>query len=108
MNPIKIYSVIIVLLCPIFLLGQATTFQTRNFDLQSACHYNYTTIPISGNQIQVLDPNQTDIDLFNKILSYTGLTNNFKIYITPEISSACASMQGNTRVLLVNQEFNYP
>jgi len=105
MKPIKIFSVIIVLLSPIFLIAQATKLPKINFDLQSACHYNYTTIPISGNQIQVLDPNRTDIDLFNRILSYTGLTNNFKIYITPEISSACAGMQGNTRVLLVNQEF---
>lgn len=85
--------------------AQIKQYKKLNLNLSNACHYSYSNQIVNNQQVEVLEPNKSDMELFDKIISYTGLVNNYKIWITPNITSAAACLQGTNRVLLVNIDF---
>jgi hypothetical protein len=65
-------------------------------NINSGCGYNYT---IASNQIEIMTPNQREVDEIKKILTYSGIPLNFEIY-SAKIENAIATVINNKRYII--------
>ena len=73
-----------------------------NVDL--GCGYSYA---FEENNLQISLPNTRDVDIINKILSYSGIPSNFEIY-KANIENAVATIIENQRYIIYDARlFNY-
>jgi hypothetical protein len=74
----------------------------NNVDL--GCGYNYA---FEENDLEIYLPNTREVDIINKILSYSGIPSNFEIY-KANIENAVATIIENRRYILYDERlFNY-
>lgn len=68
------------------------------------CGYNYS---FEKNDLKIYLPNTREVDIINKILSYSGISSNFEIY-KADIENAVATIIENQRYILYDERlFDY-